>query len=72
LLDSFRPGETDVLAASNREFLNHFIQGTGDQAELLSADGYNAPGQSASEKAGTDARLVTEFVSLRQLGYFSL
>lgn len=43
LLDSFRPSEGgDVIAASNREFLNSFIQGTGDSASLLVKDGYNA------------------------------
>lgn len=44
LLNSFRPGDSgDVLAASNRDFLNAFIKGTGDQAELLSREGYNGP-----------------------------
>lgn len=43
LIEAFRPGEDgNVLAASNREFLNKFIQGTGDQASLLTKDGYNA------------------------------
>lgn len=44
LLDSFLPSEEgDVLAASNRGFLNSFIEGTGDRADLISADGsYNA------------------------------
>lgn len=41
----FSPSETgDVLAATNREFLNKFIEATGDRAELVSKDGqgYNA------------------------------
>lgn len=42
LMDQFRPSEEgDVLAASNRGFLNAFIQGTGATAELTTADGYN-------------------------------
>lgn len=45
LMESFVPGEDgNVLAASNRGFLNAFIQGTGDQAAFLNKDGsYNAP-----------------------------
>lgn len=44
LVDLFRPGDDgNVLAASNREFLSKFIQGTGDQNELLSKEGYNGP-----------------------------
>ncbi len=44
LLDAFLPDDTgNVLAASNRPFLNAFIQGTGAQAELLSRDGYHGP-----------------------------
>lgn len=42
LLDKFAPSEEgNVLADSNREFLNHFIQATGDGAELLTENGYN-------------------------------
>lgn len=44
LLDSFRPSpEGDVLAATNRDFLNQFIDATGDRAELVNSrgDGYN-------------------------------
>lgn len=44
LLALFRPGEEgSVLAATNREFLNAFIKGTGDQAELTNKEGYNGP-----------------------------
>nr|WP_294577618.1 hypothetical protein [uncultured Rhodopila sp.] len=44
LMDAFRPGEDgNVLATANREFLNAFIQGTGDKADLLTKDGYNGP-----------------------------
>jgi len=44
LLGAFLPDESgNVLAASNRGFLNAFIQGTGAQAELLAKDGYNGP-----------------------------
>jgi hypothetical protein len=43
ILDLWRPSEEgDVLASSNREFLNAFVKGTGDQAELLTKEGYNA------------------------------
>lgn len=39
LMDAFLPSEEgDVLAATNRGFLNAFVQGTGDTAELLNAD----------------------------------
>ncbi len=42
LMESFRPSpEGDVLAASNRDFLNAFIKATGDQAELMGKEGYN-------------------------------
>lgn len=42
IFNLFSPSEDgNVLAASNREFLNAFIKGTGDGAELLSAEGYN-------------------------------
>jgi hypothetical protein len=30
------------FASSNRDFLNAFVKGTGDQAELLTKEGYNA------------------------------
>lgn len=44
LLDSFMPSEEgDVLATSNRDFLNKFIQGTGDAAALMTKTGYNGP-----------------------------
>ncbi|MBM3815244.1 MAG: hypothetical protein FJW20_26835, partial [Acidimicrobiia bacterium] len=44
LRDSFAPGEDgNLLAATNRDFLNRFIQATGSQAELLTKEGYNAP-----------------------------
>ena len=44
LLEKFMPGEEgNVLAATNRDFLNEFIAATGDQAELLRKEGYNGP-----------------------------
>lgn len=44
LLDLFTPSqEGDILAVSNRDFLNRFIQLTGDQATLLSKGDYNKP-----------------------------
>jgi hypothetical protein len=43
IADLWRPSEEgDVLASSNRDFLNAFVKGTGDQAELLTKEGYNA------------------------------
>lgn len=40
LLRLFNPSpEGDVLAAGNREFLNQFVEATGDGAELLARDG---------------------------------
>jgi hypothetical protein len=44
LLDQFLPSESgNLLAASNRPFLNEFIRSTGAGAELLGKEGYNAP-----------------------------
>lgn len=40
LLGKFAPGQDgDLLAASNREFLNDFIESTGDRAELIDSTG---------------------------------
>lgn len=51
LVETFRPGEEgNVLAVGNRDFLNAFIQGTGDAAELLTKDGYNGPALSKRVK----------------------
>ena len=42
LLDSFQPSEDgDILAASNRPFLNAFIKASGSAAELTHGSGYN-------------------------------
>jgi len=44
LLDALQPNaEGDVLAASNREFLNGFIAGVGGAADLLTKDGGYTP-----------------------------
>jgi len=60
LLDIFLPNESgDVLAASNREFLNKFIQGTGDRATLLNADGsYNVKALGPRVKAAVLGALL--------------
>lgn len=44
LMASFKPGEDgNVLAGSNRDFLQAFVQGTGDTAELRTKEGLNGP-----------------------------
>lgn len=59
LLDLFLPSDDgNVLAASNRPFLNRFIQGTGDQASLLTKDGYNATVLAERVKQAVFASLI--------------
>lgn len=42
ILDLFNPSEAgDLMAASNRSFLNAFVNGVGGKESLLTADGFN-------------------------------
>jgi hypothetical protein len=61
LLDQFRPSpEGDVLAATNRDFLNSFIDATGDRAELVNVrgDGYNEARLGARVRAAVVGALI--------------
>ena len=59
LMDSFRPSEDgNVLAASNRDFLSAFIQGTGATAELTTSEGYNVKALTLRVKNAVLAALI--------------